>query len=204
MLSPSWYTESITKIAKELDKHNIVLSIDDIIVGGFVRDIIYDIPYTDIDVYSPTPIKKTGFLLADTETQYYSIVRGGRRYRAAVYTMPSGVKIDHKFTKFTPNAMSICNTFQYSICQVAYSPLYGIYATPEFLKTTTTGEITYNPNLLVWNPNKPDYDMREKLEAKFPNFEFDTRVPPDEDNIIPIAGRNHRYFSYDDDDDYGS
>lgn len=158
-----------------LSVNNIDLGDDEYIAGGFVRDIIYDKPYRDLDIYYTPGSYLQVNVLGSKEKDY--------------------VKYGDVYIDFKPatNPRLTIGRFMMSIDQAYYSKNRGVVVSNAFKKTMETGIVVQDDNIPNWNgkdDGRPANFHIMKLKNKYPEMEFLSRDEYNRTTYTPVSHYN--------------
>lgn len=160
-----------------------------IIAGGMPRDIGYNIPYKDVDIYVPNckDYKMSGYL-----SDYYSYLHNlSTASKSAITTKTlsgsDGYEDDEiihveetKIDGITYNLMFIKgeivdhvrDVFDLSICKAIIASDGSIYYLPEFLKTVETGKVTFTRGISAEDKVRSYQKHWPRIKRKLPHLEL--------------------------------
>lgn len=172
------------RIAHFLEQNSVILGPKDFVAGGFVRDMIYDKPVRDVDLYVSGKL--------DDKKYYYN----------------GHVFIDEKPLDLFATPKKVVQGFYLSIDQCWYHR-GAVGITEAFEETMKTGLVTIDRSVPNWNVSQPNRHPRfhyDKVKAKYPTMEFEEF----QDKSMTISGQSatspdtipYKYSRRNNDDDF--
>lgn len=166
------------RITQILEDIGLKLGFKDIIGGGFIRDVLLQRTWKDVDITCHMPdlinIKRFGGKRINIPTR--RMLNGGEVTSVSIL-LPSGISLDLKLTDDQVTTKQVALENQCNICQCAWSKQEGLWISPAFLQGVQEKRIFVTPGIDNWHKGTDrEWDHLAKMKVYFPDWECDAPV----------------------------